>query len=439
MPDCPGGPTGPRGRGRSSDVSEYENARRVVKQMRLGKEQAKGVAARAFEADLQAGRPDIALKCAKEFHLDDGFVTRAATALFVELLRRRRFPKALEIARSYNLAHGGAEAQHALGLASKIQEDDPGLDEIRRLARRAAATRTEVSEADEAIELLRAARAGRDADPKLRGRALYLPAEGEVWITGDLHGNADNLKAFAAQAALDEHPDRFLIVQEIVHARFITADNRDLSFVAILEAIRLQARYPGRVHYLLGNHDLAVHLDRELVKGGKYLNRYLFRGMAYMYRDRWEDVLREYRAFIAGMPAAVFAPNGVFMAHSTPKRPFIPSLSRGYLEETGPQVPLQGQKALAALVNGRDYAPETAEAFCDQLGVDLLLCGHTPTSKGFKVPNERHLIIDSQHEKARYVQFDLARKFESSLELAREGMGLLVPQNEELEVTGELM
>lgn len=421
-------------------MSEYENAKRVIRQMRLGRTQAQDVAARAFDADLKTGRPDIALKCAKEFKLSDDHVTRAATALFGELIKRRMFPKALEIARSYNLAHGGPAAQELLSLAAGIKEDDAegSIAEIRRMARAASGARAETTEADRAIELLKKARAGRDADPRVQGRGVLLPGEGEVWLTGDLHGNVDNLKRFAKLADLANHPERILVLQEIVHARFITADNKDLSFVAIMEAIRLMAEFPGRVYCLLGNHDLAVHLDRELVKGGKYLNRYLYRGMAYMYRERWEAVLDEYRTFIAGMPAAIFAPNGVFMAHSTPKRPFIPSLSRDMIYESGPKVSLKRLKPIAALVNGREYAPDAADAFADQMEVDLLLCGHTPTNRGFKIPNHRHLIIDSQHEKASYVRFDLSRRYASATELASE-IGLLDPNAEEVEVTGELM
>lgn len=421
-------------------MSEYENAKRIAKQMRLGRDAARGMAEKAFEADLGRGRPDIALKCAKEFKLSDAFITRAATELFKALIARRMYPKALEIARSYNLAHGGDAAQTALADAARQPGDGESaavLAELRKLAH-AAATTAEANEADQAIELIRQAKAGRDADPRVKGRAVLLPAQGEVWLTGDLHGNVDNLKRFAALADLERHPERILVVQEIVHARVITADSRDLSFVAILEAIRLMSRFPGRVYYLLGNHDLAVHLDRELVKGGKYLNRYLYRGMAYMYKERSEDVIRAYRDFIAGMPAAIFAPNGIFMAHSTPKAAFIPTLSRDYLYEHGADMSLKALKPINAMVNGREYEKETANAFCDQMEVELLLCGHTPTNKGFKVPNHRHLIIDSQHEQARYVRFDLSRRYSSSVELAAQ-VGLIDPAGEAIEVTGDLM
>lgn len=418
-------------------MSEYENAKRIAKQMRLGRQAAHDVGLRAFRADLAAGRPDIALKCAKEFKLGDDCVTEAATGLFLELIKRARFAKALEIARSYNLAHGGDYAAEALRVAGEVRHPTGGeaLDEIRRLARAASSAR-ESNEAEHAIELIRAATRARATDPKVRGRAVLLPAQGEVWLTGDLHGNVDNLKRFAAEADLDAHPERFLVVQEIVHSRLITADNRDLSFVAILEALALQARYPGRVYYLLGNHDLAVHLDRELVKGGKYLNRYLRRGLAYMYRERHEDVLAAYREFIADMPVAILAPNGVYMAHSTPKRPFIPSVSRDYLTDEAAARPLAGERPIAALVNGRDYAPETADAFADQLECDIMVCGHTPTRRGWKSPNDRHLIIDSQHRKARYVRFDLGRRYASAKELIPL-IGDLDPESAEVELTSD--
>lgn len=419
-------------------MSEYAKAKRIVKQMRMGKAQAAEIGLKAFEADLAAGRPDIALKCAKEFKLEDTHVTRAATELFLELIRRAMFPKALEIARSYNLAHGGQHATSALRAAGEVSFSGGGdaLDEIRRLAQTAASARLEVSEADRAIELIRAAGRARATDDKVHGRAVILPEEGQVWLTGDLHGNVDNLQAFADLADLKNHPDRFLVVQEIVHSRLITADNRDLSFVAIMEAIRLQKQFPGQVYYLLGNHDLAVHIDKELVKGGKYLNRYLFRGMAYMYRDRYEEVLAEYRKFIADMPAAILAPNGVFMAHSTPKAAFVPSLSREFLTDEAVTKPLKSLRPINAMVNGRDYKQETADRFADQLEVDVMLCGHTPTNKGWRIPNKRHLIVDSQHGKARYVAFDLAHRYTSSTELA-ECLGELNPECEEMEVVSE--
>jgi len=422
-------------------ASEYEQARRVIKRMRLNKEQARDVARRAYEADIKNKRPDIALKCAKEFDLGDSYVTRAATVLFMELINRRNYPKALEIARSYNLAHGGKHARRALEKAGALKDQGAQgvIDEIGGLARAASSARLEVSQADQAIDLIFKAKQLREKDPHVQGRAVLLPeGPGDVWLSGDLHGNVNNLKRLAALADLKANPNRTLILQEIVHARLITADNRDLSFVAIMEAIKLMVEHPGQVYYLLGNHDLALHLRRELVKGGKFLNRYLFRGMAYMYRSRYEDVLEAYREFIGNMPAAIISPNGVFMSHSTPKRPFIPTLSREFLTETSADLPYKKLKPIVAMVNGREYGDDAAEEFADRLECDVMLCGHTPTSHGFTVKNKRHLIVDSQHPKARYVAFDKEHRYESAEELAQE-LSALYPDSAEREIEGELL
>ena len=429
-------------------MSQYEQARSIIKRMRLGREQARDVALRAFDGDMQAGRPDLALKCAKEFKLEDTCITRAATALFAAFVQRRQYAKALEVARSYHLAHA-PEARGVLAAASKLQDQSGELDQIKALAQAAAGARREASEADRAIELIRQAGEVRARDPRIQGRAVVLEARQEVqtgraaaplevWLTGDLHGSAVNLKRFAAMVDLPNHPNRVMVVQEIVHSRLITADNRDLSFVAIMEAIQLMIRHPGQVYYLLGNHDLAVAQNRELVKGGKYLNRYLFRGMAFMYRERYEEVLQVYREFVEGMPAAILAANGVFMAHSTPKRPFIASLSREYLTSQAMDKPLTSQRAITAMVNGRDFSPEAAEEFAERLECDVMLCGHTPTPRGFTLKSARHLIVDSQHEKAHFVRFSLDRRFSGAEELASH-LEPLWPDSEEAEITGELM
>jgi len=46
------------------------------------------------------------------------------------------------------------------------------------------------------------------------------------------------------------------------------------------------------------------------------------------------------------------------------------------------------------------------------MGCDHMICGHTPTVKGVKVPNRHHIIIDSQHANARYIKFRLDRLYE---------------------------
>jgi hypothetical protein len=427
-----------------SFVSEYESARRTVKALRLSKAHAKSVAERAYRADLAAGLPHIALKCAREFELGDDKLNAAASSLVTLLLDKKRFGDALEVARGFNLASGSETIQ------AKLIEDARRIDatdaddaqkaaaaEIKRLAGAAVNKRARTTSADDALEAIAAAAAARSGDSRVQGRAVFLPAEGDLYLTGDLHGNVENLRRFAATADLDGHPDRILVIQEIIHSRIITADQRDLSFVAILEALKLMARWPKRVYYLLGNHDLAFALDRELVKGGKFLNRFLYKGLAYMYQGRHEEVAQAYKKFVLDMPVALVAPNGIIMTHSTPKRPFIPSLSMEYLTSTSVKRHLGECGPIKALVEGRDFEEATIDQFTKRMGVSLVLCGHTPTKQGFRVANSKQLIIDSQHENGRWVRFDLARPY-TVHELAAE-VQPIVPENTSSDIVVELM
>ena len=100
--------------------------------------------------------------------------------------------------------------------------------------------------------------------------------------------------------------------------------------------------------------------------------------------------------------------------------------------------PFNKLKPIVALVNGREYTDEAAEEFADRLECDVMLCGHTPTSHGFTVKNKRHLIVDSQHPKARYVAFDKQQRYETSEALAEE-LNTLYPDSAEREIEGELL
>lgn len=402
-------------------VSELEKTRKIVRKLRLSKKQAGEYAQRAFRAELGAGRPDKALQCAKEFDLGNEFLTESAAALFVKLVSRARFTDAYEIFKGYNLPEAGQLAAQAIELATKLDHlpktlklDRDQRIAVKRILRRVqknAARSLKINDVDEAIELIRGAAKARETDSKVQGRAVILPADGDLMLAGDFHGNTDNIQQYINLADLDNNPKRVLVIQEILHARKLTKDKRDLSFDTILYALDMQRRYPGQVYYLIGNHDLGFHLGRDLVKAGKSLNRYLYKGMHFQFGDRYEEVVEAYKEFIGWMPAAIMTQNGIFMAHSTPKKAHIAELTHGYLTEVSAEKPYRKCRPIVAMVNGRDYEPATAEAFADRMGCEHMICGHTPTVKGLKVPNEHHIIIDSQHANARYIHFDLSREY----------------------------
>jgi hypothetical protein len=403
-------------------VSEFERAKKIIRRLKLPKSAARDQAKKAFHADLGAGKPHKALQCAKEFDLGNEFLTEAAVELFVVLVRRARFADAYKILKGYNLLEAGVIAKKAIDIASNLDKipasleladrEKIGLRKILQRSDKLGSRRLKIHDADRAIKMMREAASIRDGDLKVKGRAVILPSDGDVMLCGDFHGNTDNIQRFIHLADLDHNPKRIVVIQEILHARLLTQDKRDLSFDTILYALDLLARYPGQVYYLLGNHDLGFHLGRDLVKAGKSLNRYLYKGMNFQFGDRYKEVAEEYQKFIGGMPAAIMTQNGIFMSHSTPKKAFVQMMSHQYLTEISANKPFGKCKPIVALVNGRDYAPDTARLFADKVGCDHMICGHTPTVRGVKVPNKHHIIIDSQHANARYIKFDLERSYE---------------------------
>ena len=95
------------------------------------------------------------------------------------------------------------------------------------------------------------------------GNLLSLPAKGDLIITGDLHGHRRNFERIVKYADLPNHPDRHVVLQEIIHGGPEDAQGGCLSFQLLFAAIKYRLEYPDQVHIIMGNHDTAYILDSE--------------------------------------------------------------------------------------------------------------------------------------------------------------------------------
>ena len=239
-----------------------------------------------------------------------------------------------------------------------------------------------------------------------RGNIVVLSADSadEVMVTGDLHGHRRNFNLIRKTAALDQHPRRHLVVQEVCHGGPTYPQNGGCMSHTVLEDVaRLKARYPDRVHFLLSNHELAEVTDYPIQKNKQMLNVQFRLGLRQMYGPAAEKVREAYIPFLQTCPLAVRMPNGAFISHSIPENAdarrfdvdvFNRVLDSGeYFERT----------ALFQLIWGRDYREENAEAFAEQVGASVLINGHEPCPDGYSVPNKFQVILDCCGEKACYV------------------------------------
>jgi hypothetical protein len=239
-----------------------------------------------------------------------------------------------------------------------------------------------------------------------RGNVVLLGPQiaDEVTVTGDLHGHRDNFEALQRIAGLDDHPRRHLLLQEVCHGGPTYPSNGGCMSHTMLEDVaRLKARYPNRVHFILGNHGLAELTDYPIQKNQQILNLMFRLGLQHAYGEATERVRESSLPFIRSCPLAVRLPGGVFITHSVPEgvdsRPFDVSIFTRPID----LAKCDDRSAVFELVWGRDYREENARAFAELVGATVLVNGHEPCPEGFITPNRLQIILDCCGERACYV------------------------------------
>ncbi len=226
----------------------------------------------------------------------------------------------------------------------------------------------------------------------------------EVMITGDLHGHRRNFNLIRRIAALADHPRRHLILQEVCHGGPTYPQNGGCMSHAVLEDVaRLKNQFPGQVHFILGNHELAELADYPIQKNKQMLNLLFRLGLQQMYGPAAEKVRQSFFPFLRSCPLAVRLPHGVFISHSIPEncdtQPFDATIFGRALEDGD----FLERRSIFRLVWGRDYRPENAEAFTDTVDARLVINGHEPCTQGYNAPNERQVILDCCSDRGAYV------------------------------------
>lgn len=250
----------------------------------------------------------------------------------------------------------------------------------------------------------RAAEANRKM-PGRHGSTVELTAElaDEVMVTGDLHGHRGNFDRIKEIAALDKHPGRHLVLQEICHGGPAYLDGGCMSHTILEEVAELLVTHPQQVHLILGNHELAELADYPISKNRELLNLTFRRGMQQKYGPATEQVRCALVRFLWTCPLAVQLPQRVLVTHSLPAQVDSKGFDASVLfRDLRPNDGMEGSDVFR-LVWGRDYRRQNAQAFADLVGASLLITGHEPCFKGFSAPNDLQVTLDCCGDKAAYV------------------------------------
>jgi len=239
--------------------------------------------------------------------------------------------------------------------------------------------------------------------PIRRGNVVVLTKESgdDVLVGADLHGHRLNFRRLCHQASLDQHSRRHLIVQEVLHGGpSYPACGGCMSHLLLEDVVKLVVSYPGRVHFLLGNHELAEITDFPIRKGTNFLNLQFRRGIEQFYGAAAADVRQAYVDYLKTCPLAVRLANGIFICHSLPDAKSFRVFDPRVLDQPLEAADLIEGGQVFRLLWGRDYAAETADRFAKMVGAKILIHGHEPCDQGFAIPNGRQIILDSSRYNA---------------------------------------
>ena len=265
--------------------------------------------------------------------------------------------------------------------------------------------------------MARAARANLD-DLFRHGQLIDLPKSGDVLISGDLHGHLANFERIVKIADLPHHPQRHLILQELLHAMY--EDTPDNSYRLLEEAALLKGFYPSQVHILLANHDLAEILRLDILKKGRSVLRAFDAALDEAYAFNKDVVRKAYLGFLRTLPWAAATHTGLFLSHSLPDERYLGLFSRDLFTHADPERPeLSKTSAAFRLTWGRDLSSHTAAEFATRIGADLLIIGHHPCRNGHAQPNPHTLILDSKDSHGACLLLPLDRKLDTPQIVAR--------------------
>src|SRR5438270_13924636 len=149
---------------------------------------------------------------------------------------------------------------------------------------------------------LRQAASAFRATPGRRGHMLTVDRATEVFATGDLHGSLENFRLILQRADLAQHPDRHLVLQELIHGPFHYPAGGDKSHQLVDLLAALKCQFPRQVHMLLGNHELSEWTQRPITKANFDLNALFRQGVRLVYGDRADEVYAAYCELFAVVP-----------------------------------------------------------------------------------------------------------------------------------------
>lgn len=268
----------------------------------------------------------------------------------------------------------------------------------------------------------------------MTSRLLRLPASGRLLAATDIQGN---LRDFERMLELfEDSPEDTVLVftGDLVHGPDEYTENhwpdylgtpyKDESPEVVRQLAEAQARYPGRVHSLLGNH------EHSHVGGPRTAKFHHDEAKALEDRMSPEDA-EAMRTLFRRFPLVAAAPNGVVLLHASPSATLNDASELDHVELEGYahmgieeffHIPVLG-----ATLWSRMALPTQAKAFLKPLNGRVAIYGHDVVREGYEKVGDEQLCVSTSFalfdEHKVYVELDLAKPY-ADVHALRDGVEL---------------
>lgn len=258
----------------------------------------------------------------------------------------------------------------------------------------------------EAAELIR-------NDHARRGNLLEFAGGEEIIFTGDIHGHRPNLTKIIRHADLAAHPQRRLVLQEIIHGGPASSPETgpsdpgpDRSVELLLRAARLKLSYPGQVHFLMGNHDLAQFSGGEITKDGRGECKAFDAGLEAVFGRDSKEVCQAVYEMLRSLPLAGRCANGAFLSHSLPGPHRMQQVDWQILQRPYADEDFRRGGTVYEWTWGRGHTKEQLAEIAARVGARLFLLGHQHIEAGHDVQLGCIVILASSHAHGEVMVFD---------------------------------
>jgi len=268
--------------------------------------------------------------------------------------------------------------------------------------------------ADQVLEVFEAATEENKLTAIRRHQTLHLPADSEVWLVGDLHDHRRNFDKILHTVELGDHPERHLVLQELIHGDYVDASGAEESWQTLYRAAELKCDFPQQVHFLLANHDLAQVYGEGIAKQGRNVCESFTAGIKRDFGDRRTAVNVGITEFLLSLPLAARTPGGTFMCHSLPTDKQLEGFDFTVFDREITGADYQRRTGAAyQMIWGRHASSDSASVFAEKVGASVLVTGHQPQESGYATNGPKHLIIASDHNQGVFLSIQTSDTYDA--------------------------